>query len=189
MGILDDILNQAAANRGKMPAVNPPAAASVLATATAAEVAGKPETSPAPTAVTSAPTAVTSAPSAAPSASTAVSGASEATEAKTRRTAAVVQAELDKVAAELTQVKAQLAESTSANERFGTELGRLMNELEALKAEHARACEALKQALEDAAKLTEGAAPTSDLKGTMLHELAAELRSRGFGIFTIEGKS
>ena len=87
------LLSQFNANAGKMPQVNPPEAAKVIAGPVASEVAGNPEPAEAPEVVPS------------PVAKSAEQLAAEAAP-RTRRTAAVVQVELDAALAELAALKA-----------------------------------------------------------------------------------
>ena len=133
--LLDNTVADFKANTGVMAQVNPPQAATVLATQTAPEVAGKAE----PPKVETAPAAATERPA-------------EADAAKTRRTAAVVQVELDAANAELVKVRAELAAAKAAHataEAQYEDANRLaheqIKEAQALQGELERAADIIKE--------------------------------------------
>lgn len=179
MSALDNILANFQANKGRMPQVNPPAAATVLETQTRPETEGKPE----PSAVAAA-AALTSSPATSVTSPTAVSSAPPAptTEAapvaeKTRRTAAVVQAELDAALAEnVAEVNARAkAEEALAAERVAHD---------ATKAELEKAMAGLQEVLTDNARLSESA-PAAAGTPADLEGLIDALRKKGLGVYSI----
>jgi len=167
------ILAEAAANRGKMPPINPPQAQAVLETKTAAEVAGQD--------VPDLPPAVVQAPVARPPEVVAAEAAP-----KVRRTAAVVQAELDAANEENAALHARIGElAECAGDDKALEAAK---DMVASLTEQLRTSEAANEsAAELILKLQAEKGKQDDLIKHQAHRLTNQLNPRGPADFKISG--
>jgi|SRR5688572_23573059 len=184
MSALDALVANFNANKGKMPQVNPPAAAKVLETQTKPEVAGQ---KPTDSATPGAQPAASQSAAPAISASSPPASPEPEVEKTPRRTAAVVQAELDQALAELAQTKAALRSLEGAELEAKNQLSSARLANDELRAERDQALKFAEQVVSDNAKLSEGD-PTRVAGDLSVEGAAAFLKTRGFGIFSLGGQ-